>query len=830
METIQTHFRNPAIIAGLVLTLLASAVYGFAIFMLGRNDDTLFRVVFINLVFAFGYSIFWLVQAFRQKNIGRVYLPFVYALWLLSCFSCNLFINIFENLPAWVYLFTALFCLSSGLLYWEVPSRFLRALAGFVNGVSLWLMLYYAFFLLPYLPYSFLGIIVLGMGLHGFAPGFILLLHGFGLYSLFTERGRQPAAFISGFCSTGLFVVFFTLAMQHEASEIKEYAGAGRFSSGADLPVWVSVSQQMEPNYFNERILKKDLVYTGSDNFFRFDRGRPFGNNLSYTERKVHDPLLNIAYLFTETPLPSEDDRIRILEANFSERLQTERRLWSGQHLQTLSLTEDVLIFPETRLAYTELTLETENLYRQNGEAIYAFQLPEGSVASSLSLWVSGIERKAVLASKSQARAAYDQVVGVERRDPALLQWREGNRIVVRVFPVIEGTPRRFRIGVTTPLAVQDNKVLYRSIGIKGPGLGSADAVTRVRVRGDAVPEFSTKAFEREKDGFFREGSGVHTWSLSLDKTALQPQVFRWKDRGYLLQEARMENRGAAYNAVVLDLNAAWTEAEARSWLENVKDMPLYVLEEGRRKRITTENFTGIWKEHSAYRYSLPALYALSEGDLLVTRSGDISANFDELEGSAFLDKMRTETRGRNLRVLNTGTQLSPFWQTVREQHYAQVMNVSPEEALKLANTRSYPVYTDSAQVIHIQDAQLSLSVTDSVQKALPSDNDHIYRLYAYGRVLQEHLAAEADTSQQNRAYVALAEDAHIVSPVSSMLVLETDADYERTGITENENTLGNASMQNHGAVPEPHEWALIVLSAAGLLYYIRKRRRKYAL
>ncbi|MBL0912512.1 MAG: XrtN system VIT domain-containing protein [Bacteroidia bacterium] len=830
METIQTHFRKPGVIAGLLLTLLASAVYGFALFMIERNDDSFFRIVTANLVFAFGYSIFWLIRCFRERNTSRVYLPFVYALWLLSCFSCNLFINIFENLPPWVYLVTALFCLSSWILYWDVASRFLRALAGFVNGVSLWLMLYYAFFLLPYLPHSFFGIIVLGIGLHGFAPGFILLLHGFGLYAVFTEQGRGPAAFISGFCTTGLFIVFFTLAMQHKASEIKRYANAGRFSSGSDLPEWVRVSQQLAPDYFSALILKKDLVYTGSDNFFTFDLSGPFGNTLNYNERKIHDPLLNLAYLFVEEPLSSKDDRIRILEANFGERLQTERRLWSGQNLRTLSLTEDVLIFPGSRLAYTELTLETENLYRRNGEALYAFRLPEGSVASSLSLWVNGIERKAVLASKSEAGAAYDQVVGVERRDPALLQWREGNRIVVRVFPVVEGAPRRFKIGVTTPLRVQGDKVLYQSIGIKGPDLASADAVTRVRVAGEAVPEFSSKHFEREKEGFYRETSGVQAWTLSLDKSVLQPQVFRWEDRGYLLQEARTETRPADYKAVVLDLNAAWTEAEARSWLDTVKDMPLYVLEEGRKKRLHAENFEEVWKAYSAYRYTLPALYALSAGDLLVTRSGDFSPNFDELEGSAFLEQTRNGGRARGLRVLNTGPQLSPYWHTLREQHYAQVMNVSPEEALKLVSTHSYPVYADSGDMIHIQDAQLSLSLADSAEKALPSDNDHIYRLYAYGRVLQEHLGAEADTSEHNRAYVALAEDAHIVSPVSSMLVLETDADYERTGITENENTLGNASMNNHGAVPEPHEWALIILSAAGLLYYIRKRRKNYAL
>ena len=42
--------------------------------------------------------------------------------------------------------------------------------------------------------------------------------------------------------------------------------------------------------------------------------------------------------------------------------------------------------------------------------------------------------------------------------------------------------------------------------------------------------------------------------------------------------------------------------------------------------------------------------------------------------------------------------------------------------------------------------------------------------------------------------------------------------------IQKNENTLGNASMKNAGAVPEPHEWALLLLGII-CTFYIYKRR-----
>jgi hypothetical protein len=57
-----------------------------------------------------------------------------------------------------------------------------------------------------------------------------------------------------------------------------------------------------------------------------------------------------------------------------------------------------------------------------------------------------------------------------------------------------------------------------------------------------------------------------------------------------------------------------------------------------------------------------------------------------------------------------------------------------------------------------------------------------------------------------------IANEAYVVSPVSSLTVLETKKDYERFDIPENENSLKNASVKSSGAVPEPSEWLLLFL------------------
>jgi hypothetical protein len=91
------------------------------------------------------------------------------------------------------------------------------------------------------------------------------------------------------------------------------------------------------------------------------------------------------------------------------------------------------------------------------------------------------------------------------------------------------------------------------------------------------------------------------------------------------------------------------------------------------------------------------------------------------------------------------------------------------------------------------------------------------------------------DKKKVETKFVRKAEEAFIVSPLSSLVVLESKADYDRMGIKENKNTLGNAAIGatkntlgnvigNKGAVPEPHEWALLAIIAAIVAWQYRKR------
>ncbi len=78
-----------------------------------------------------------------------------------------------------------------------------------------------------------------------------------------------------------------------------------------------------------------------------------------------------------------------------------------------------------------------------------------------------------------------------------------------------------------------------------------------------------------------------------------------------------------------------------------------------------------------------------------------------------------------------------------------------------------------------------------------------------------------SDDKNVQEKHLAQAQEAYIVTPVSTLVSLESEKDYERFDIKPaGENSLKNASLTSSGAVPEPHEWLLLVLllSAAGVL------------
>ncbi|MFN7424115.1 MAG: XrtN system VIT domain-containing protein [Chitinophagales bacterium] len=557
------------------------------------SDDAL-SIVFINVILCTVYSITCLANLFRHKKIDSLGLPLLYSLWTISCFSLNLLFDVFENTTYWVYILLAIFFISSYWIYHQKEKH--QKLAFYLNGVSFLLVIYFTVYLIPLIPISALVIILLGLGLHGFAPLLISILHISTLISKLNTEKINWYYFFSGIGSVLLLIGVFTILLNMESTKLVNSKTIFQFESNEELLDWVQISQRVKPNFINEILLKKGLVYNSIDEFWtmsRFD----FGSSKQYNERKIHDPFILTCFSLTKDPSISKDDRIKILEANFDNRSQTEHQLWSGDNLETKAIKEDVYLFEKERLAYTELTMDIANNSKWGqGEAIYSFQLPEGAVATSLSLWVNGVERKGVLTSKSKAKKAYDQIVGVEARDPSLLQWREGNRIVCRIFPVTKEMPRQFKLGITSPFSMENNQMKYDNISIKGPSMAEAKIISRVRSKSLEKVSTSSK-FDTEANQLIRSSQGYTKWNASLPRATLTPIHFQWKGFNYTVINPIYDTAQTDLSEVYFDLNSNWEETEIKKILGQLDPkFSCYTFINGEQVRIEKSNLKNIIK------------------------------------------------------------------------------------------------------------------------------------------------------------------------------------------------------------------------------------------
>lgn len=130
-----------------------------------------------------------------------------------------------------------------------------------------------------------------------------------------------------------------------------------------------------------------------------------------------------------------------------------------GGRVAGLSLAQsrlDALTNPHEAWSYVEWTLEFRNVASADREARAQIALPPGGVVSRLTLWVNGEEREAAFAGNSQVRAAYEQVVKVQRRDPVLVTSCGPDRVFMQCFPVPRnGGTIKVRLGITSPLALE---------------------------------------------------------------------------------------------------------------------------------------------------------------------------------------------------------------------------------------------------------------------------------------------------------------------------------------------------------------------------------------
>jgi len=826
---IATDRRDPILKLGYAL-LGASAILFLLFPIVPQVRKDFFTIFCGHYIIAVVYAValtgnrsYGIRRSWRKENIHKTVI--LLNLFLLAAFALNREFTVFEVSADWwsVYIVTGSLALLSFRYFDRLPT-WANKIQFVLLGSALLMYVYASVFVVRYYALGAVGMLFFGIGGLIFVPFCLLVLvvalakHHHG------EKQVTARWMMLGAAAPLLFVAAYISEWTRRADVIEKIANQSVLHRDTQLPVWVRVAQVLEDDWMTRQILKSDLVYaTPKDRFSEFDLTP---NTMSWNERHKHDPLVFLATGVRDCSLP-DDERIRILNALAKTRHMSEERLWNGDNLSTAYIVTDVDVYPDLRLAYTEKYFNIKNSgesrWRDTEEAIYTFQLPEGSVVTSLSLWIDGKEEKAILTSKQKATQAYTTIVGREARDPSVVHWQEGNTVTVRVFPCTTKEERKFKIGITSPLITRHGQVVYKSIPFEGPDARHARETMRLTLKGTSAEIAVPPGFKKnDKGDYIAESRYNPEWHVALGALPLKSgNTFSFDGYSYSMETNAVTYEPFQPGRIYLDINKSWTTDEVDTFHDRLADN-LYAFDGDEFVKLTEEN----WQVVETLRkraFSLFPFHLLNgkRNPLVVTKGKALSVHLSDFKESPFANRLTTFfASGKRIHVYNLDEDVSTYIQSLREFRALQFAEGSAEALLDLLDEDKFPTAQETANSIVLHDANLRITRHRSSDNVQPnSAPDHLARLFTYNDILRRIGPDYFKSDFTNEALVEAASKAYVVSPVSSLIVLETKADYDRFNIHDSKNSLHNAVKDSSGAVPEPHEWALIIVFAAFVIY-----------
>ncbi|GAB3746583.1 hypothetical protein GCM10028817_02660 [Spirosoma pomorum] len=313
--------------------------------------------------------------------------------------------------------------------------------------------------------------------------------------------------------------------------------------------------------------------------------------------------------------------------------------------------------------------------------------------------------------------------------------------------------------------------------------------------------------------------------------------------RAYQMARFQPDSERFVPTDVYLDLNKAWKKHEFTTafWIAKQQyNCRVWVFDDGLRQ-LDSASLDATYQQLASQRFSLFPIYQIAHPAtaLLITKGTPSSLSLSDLKNSTFAD--RTKQMGSQSTPIRTfcyGNQLSTYLKTLAE---LQVLNVTQGNTCTLihdvAIKHQFPRQPNRPDQIALLDAQVSIRTMPSpvrsgkeVQQAgigqQASAPDHLARLFLYNHLLGRIGRNYFTNTHKTPTLIEEAQQAHVVSPLSSLIVLETQRDYERFGIHKDKNGLDNATLKKDGAVPEPHEWAMLLMIVMLVGWLIIQKRR----
>lgn len=725
----------------------------------------------------------------------------------------------FDPIPTLPHLLLVSLVPAGNYLLWRslTRDRPRRRYLVFANGMVIAIAAVYSILFLPLLPYAVIGVVFFGLGLLPWSPVFALI-------AALTFRNRLKKA----------------------EGKHRRYATWPGVLCGVLAVIAIDL-----PSSLTELGMKMATSPSASEQTRGIRLLRAIGNEtlmlrLCYVRMgRATDLLSVITGMSSLTPSQARDVYYRVTGDPFNTKpmpSKLHRRGWLlrdfdqgtgvvGGQLRELSLASSRLdgsVDARAALGYIEWTLVIRNSGPGMLEARALVALPPGAVVSRLTLWVNGEEREAAFAARGRVIAAYQSVVQ-RRRDPVLVTTAGVDRISVQMFPVPPHGEMKVRIGMTVPLQLDH----LRQGSLQLPYFHERSF--------DVAEDFKHSVwFESESplNSGHRESQRApgSAYSLQLQLSDGQLSSFKsnivvprngsdtvWshdKPTGFIKQTLQlMPAFQPARLAVVLDSSVSMASsaqpiAEALSRLPPQLELYVIVADDeipARSQRPMTPldaaalirgyEFIGGKDNTAALARALDVAQARQDGAVVWIHGPQPVL----LQTTAAIEQ-RLERRGR---VRWYDVQIAPGPNRILEglDGAATIQTVS---LLKLPTLISQ--WRSGGNEV--------LALREKVSKAKPpgrpeeQTSDHLARLWAKDEVHRLFYTKQAS----RESIVQLAHDYQLVTTVTGAVVLETQQQYDEAGLTPvPEGTVPS--------IPEPEEWALILIAIVVLLYAYQRRQ-----
>ncbi len=506
---------------------------------------------------------------------------------------------------------------------------------------------------------------------------------------------------------------------------------------------------------------------------------------------------------YTEAPVPAP--QIGLFEGNDLLKIEEQGGEKVGSKVDGVTLSSSALEarIEETNTARTLWTMTFANSSAEGQEARATIRLPENAVISEAYLWIKGEKRPAAFGGKAQVRAAYEEVVKVQRRDPLLVTMTDPRRALVQCFPVPPKGEMQIQLEITQllPEAQIALPALTDTNFTQAPALRH-----RVSVTGDG-PEKALALTEAQ---------------------LLQPAPIPRRETTGLQHKdpPGLENRVPTDLTVAIDTSAgmrSWL-VEHKNWLQTLeKSLPEGSTLRFADTRLPRPTVTASLDDALRWRFTggvdaAPALEALAARKIarqsaIVWVHSPMPAEATDVSSLAAL--FSQPDAPRLLGVL-TAPGPDPVMDALATSKNVWVKDgATPESLVRTATQKATSLGAQTPLGGREIGASRLFAATD------PDGREtSLGKLHAWSRTLQGWY--EGKSTDTLARYAA---SRRLVTPISGAVVLETKEQYQHHGLDPTK-APDDPNPQVSSLAPEPGSFLLMLLGIVGIYRNLLRTKR----